>query len=92
MRYTWDPEKDALNRRKHGLSLEEGIPVLEDPDRDFWIDDRFDYGEERLVTLGTGRTRILVVVSTERDFDTTRILSVRKANGKEKAWYYFGRP
>jgi len=40
MRYTWDPEKDALNRRKHGLSLEEGIPALEEQGRDFWIDDR----------------------------------------------------
>ena len=25
MRYDWDPEKDAVNRRKHGFSLEEGI-------------------------------------------------------------------
>jgi uncharacterized DUF497 family protein len=42
MRYTGDPEKDALNRRKHGMSLEEGIPALQDPDRDVRIDDRFD--------------------------------------------------
>jgi len=51
MRYTWDPEKDALNRRKHGLSLEEGIAALDDPHRDSWIDDRFDYGEERIASL-----------------------------------------
>jgi uncharacterized DUF497 family protein len=92
MRYTWDPEKDALNRRKHGLSLEEGIPALEEPDIHFWIDDRFDYDEERIVTLGKGREQILVVVSTVREFDTTRIISVRKAHGDETNWYYFGRP
>jgi len=92
MRYTWDPEKDALNRRKHGLSLEDGIPALEDPGRDFWIDDRFDYGEERFGTLGKGKTLILLVVSTIRDLDETRIISVRKANEKETSWYYFGRP
>ena len=92
MRYTWDPEKDALNRRKHGLSLAEGIPALRDPNMDFWTDDRFDYGEERVVTLGKGRTRILVVVTTVREFDHTRIISVRKADGDETNWYYFGRP
>ncbi|MGH9605595.1 MAG: BrnT family toxin [Terracidiphilus sp.] len=48
MRYTWDPEKDALNRRKHGLSLEEGVPALDDPNFESWIDDRFDYDEERM--------------------------------------------
>jgi hypothetical protein len=50
MRYAWDPEKDALNRRKHGLSLEEGIATLDDAHKDFWIDDRFDYGEERMAS------------------------------------------
>ncbi len=58
MRYTWDPDKDALNRRKHGLALEDGIPALEDPDCDSWIDDRFDYGEERIISLGMGQRHI----------------------------------
>jgi hypothetical protein len=56
MRYTWDPEKDALNRRKHGLSLAAGVDALEDPNRDSWIDDRFDYGEERIISQGLART------------------------------------
>jgi uncharacterized protein len=92
MRYTWDPEKDALNRRKHGLALGEGVPALQDLNSDVRIDDRFDYGEERHVTLGKGKKQILVVVSTIREFDSTRIISVRKADGDETNWYYFGRP
>jgi uncharacterized DUF497 family protein len=92
MRYTWDPEKDALNRRKHGLSLEEGISALDDPNHDFWTDDRFDYGEVRIVTLGKGTTQILVVVSVVREINNTRIISVRKASGDETNWYFFGRP
>jgi uncharacterized DUF497 family protein len=83
MRYTWDPEKDALNRRKHGMSLEEGIPVLEDAHKDFRIDDRFEYGEERIATLGLGRRRILYVVSTLSRTGITPIISVRKANKNE---------
>jgi uncharacterized DUF497 family protein len=52
MRYAWDPAKDVLNQSKPGLRLAEGIPALEDPSRDSWIDDRFDYGKDRIVTLG----------------------------------------
>jgi uncharacterized DUF497 family protein len=92
MRYTWDPEKDALNRRKHGLSLEEGIPALEDEEREFWTDDRFDYGEIRSVTLGLGRRQVLYVVSTQRGMNLTRIISVRKAEGYELEQYGLGRP
>ena len=55
MRYVWDPAKDALNQRKHDLSLADGIPALEDPKRVSWIDDRFDYGEVRIANLGSGR-------------------------------------
>lgn len=65
MRYVRDRAKDLLNQRKHGLSLADGIPPLEDPERESWIDDCFDYGEERTVTLGRNRQRVLYVVSTE---------------------------
>jgi hypothetical protein len=91
MRYTWDPEKDALNRRKHGLSLAEGISALQDPDRDSKIDDRFDYGEERIVTLGLGNKGILYVVSTGWGEDLTRIISVRRAEEDEIERYDLGR-
>jgi uncharacterized DUF497 family protein len=90
MRYEWDPEKDALNKRKHDLSLDDGVPALDDPNRVSWIDDRFDYGEERIVTLGFGRTRVLYVVSTRRGADLTRIITVRKAEDNELEIYGLG--
>jgi uncharacterized DUF497 family protein len=91
MRYAWDPAKDALNRRKHGLSLKDGIPALEDPERDSWIDNRLDYGEERVVTLGIGVKQVLYVVSAEREEDCIRIISVRKAVSDEIERYGLGR-
>jgi uncharacterized DUF497 family protein len=91
MRYTGDPEKDTLNRRKHGLSLGEGIPALQDPYRDVRIDDRFDYGEERFVTLGLGKHGVLYVVSTGWGEDLTRIISVRKGEDDEIERYGLGR-
>jgi len=87
MQYEWDPAKDALNRRKHGLGLAEGVPALEDPHRDFWVDDRFDYREVRFATLGLGARRILYVVSATPKPDVTRIISVRKANKNEVKQY-----
>jgi hypothetical protein len=91
MRYEWDPEKDALNRRNHGLSLAAGIDALEDPNRDSWIDDRFEYGEDRIVTLGMGKNAQLYVVSTEPLEGWTRLISVRRAEDDEIEQYGMGR-
>jgi hypothetical protein len=96
MRYVWDRAKDSLNRRKHGLALEDGIAALDDPERDFWVDDRFDYGEERIITMGHRMRSLLVVVSTEviseaKDDEVIRIISVREANKYETRQFNFGR-
>jgi uncharacterized DUF497 family protein len=92
MEYDWDPGKDAENRRKHRLSLQDGIAALEDPNCESWIDDRFEYGEERIVTLGRVNTTILLVVTTELSVESSRIISVRKAEKHEERWYYEGHP
>jgi uncharacterized protein len=91
MRYEWDPQKDVLNQRKHGLRLKDGIPALEDPVELSWIDDRFDYHEIRFITLGLGSDGVLYVVSTEPDDNLVRIISVRRAKHEEIQWYEFGR-
>jgi uncharacterized DUF497 family protein len=90
--YEWDADKDRENRRRHGLGLAEGIPALEDPDAESWIDERFDYGEERIVTLGRNAAHVLYVVTTERFEGTTRIISVRRATRHEEERYYQGLP
>ena len=87
MQYVWDSAKDELNRKKHGLSLGDGISALEDPERQDWIDDRFDYGEERIVALGLTHQGVLYVVSAGPQQDTVRIISVRKAEPNEIARY-----
>jgi hypothetical protein len=90
--YAWDHEKDAENRHKHRLGLADGIPALEDLNAESWIDDRFAYGEERIVTLGCNNARILLVVTTEPTEELTRIISVRRAEKHEERWYYEGHP
>jgi uncharacterized protein len=92
MRFEWDPVKDAENRRKHGLCLEQGIDALLDPNLLSWLDQRFDYGEERTLNLGRVSTEVRFVVITEVSDQVTRIISVRKAEKYEEYWYYHGLP
>jgi uncharacterized DUF497 family protein len=65
---------------------------LEDPKAESWIDDRFDYDEERILTLGLGQAGVLLVVTTDRDDELIRIISVRRAKKHEERWYYQGKP
>jgi uncharacterized DUF497 family protein len=88
MLYEWDPAKDAANLRKHGFSLAQGAPALEDANKVAWFDDRFDYGEERVLTIGINQQNVLFVVSTERVEEVTRIISVRKAKRDEERIYF----
>jgi uncharacterized protein len=53
-----------------------------------WLDDRAEYGEDRWVGVGMTRSRIVVVVYTERDDgETIRIISLRKALRHERERY-----
>ncbi len=50
-------------------------------------DNRFDYGEERLITLGLLAGRVLVIAHAPPG-PATRIISMRKANRREQEIYY----
>jgi uncharacterized DUF497 family protein len=54
MKYEWDDAKNRKNFAKHGLSFEDAGRVFDGPCVTF-EDDRFAYGEERLVTLACWR-------------------------------------
>ena len=51
-----------------------------------FVDDRFDYGEERLITLGVLAGRVVVIAHAPRG-ERTRIISMRKANRREQKIY-----
>jgi hypothetical protein len=85
MKYEWDEAKNRKNVAKHGLSFEDAEWVFSGPCVTF-EDDRFDYGEERLVTLGLLAGRLVVVAHSPRDHGT-RIISMRKGNRREREIY-----
>ena len=81
MKIAFDPAKDASNRAKHGVSLDEAARL--DWDRALVKpDSRADYGEPRQIGYGPIGRRLYCVVFVDRG-DTRRIISLRKANNRE---------
>lgn len=60
--------------------------VFESPTITF-EDDRKDYRETRYITLRQLKKRVVILVHTTRNY-TIRIISMRKANEREKKIYY----
>lgn len=86
MEFEWDAEKDNANQQKHGIRFDVAATVFFDPTRLTFVDDREEYGEDRLITIGWVSERLCVVVYTETE-DTIRIISARKANRQERNRY-----
>lgn len=79
MAITFDPDKDAVNRAKHGLSLS----LAADMDVEALVeDDRFDYGETRYRAFGFIDGVAHCLVFTLRGEDVWAI-SLRRAHAKE---------
>ena len=78
--------EDRINFAKQGLDFADAEQVLTGPCVTF-VDDRFDYGEERLITLGLLGGRVVIIAHIPRGEDTTRIISMRKANRGEQKIY-----
>lgn len=50
--FEWNPDKDALNQEKHGVSFEEPATVIGDPGALSWEDAGHSVGEYLTLTLG----------------------------------------
>ena len=85
MKLEWDVSKKRKNFAQHGLSFEDAERVFAGLCVTF-EDDRFDYGEERLITLGLLAGRLVVIAHSPRD-EGTRIISKRKGNRHEEEIY-----
>ncbi len=68
-----------------GVDFADADAVIEGAIFEF-ADDRFDYGEERITTVGFLEGRMVVVVWTARG-DDRHIISMRHAHAKEQRRY-----
>ena len=85
MRLEWDEDKRVANFGKHRLAFED-VELVFVGNVVTFEDDRVDYGERRLISLGQLEGRTVVVVHSAR-VDSTRIISFRKANSREQQIY-----
>lgn len=83
--YEWDKKKSDKNLSKRGLDFADTETVFSKPCLTF-EDTRFDYGEPRFITFGLLEERMVVIAHTPRG-NKTRIISMRKANDREKKTY-----
>lgn len=85
MKYEWDENKRVANLAKHDVDYT-------DAEQFDWssafetIDDRSNYSEERWVALGFIGSRLHVLIYTVRG-ENIRLISLRKANERERKYY-----
>jgi uncharacterized DUF497 family protein len=85
----FDPVKNAANIAKHGVSFSEGDGIFLDP-LAMTVEDESSEGEQRWATIGMNSFgAVMVVVWTDRG-DDVRLISVRKAEPKERRSYEKG--
>ena len=85
--FEWDDEKASDNWRNHGVTFPHAAKAFRDPFLVEWIDERVNYGEERINLLGMGDGTLLHVTYTERGA-RTRLISARRAEKHEQDDYY----
>ena len=94
MRWTWDPNKNQVNKRVHGLGFETAQLVFDDPLAASLPDP--DPREQRWHTIGLIGNVVVLVVHTWPMPDPAareevgRIISARKATSHERRAYEKG--
>lgn len=89
MEFEWNPGKDRLNLLKHRVAFKEAALVFLDPYRIEAFDGREAYGEDRWRRVGCVAPSLLTGVYTirDRENETIRLISARKADSYEQAQY-----
>lgn len=86
--FSWDPRKDAANRKKHDVSFLEAKTAFTDEFARLIADPDHSEVEDRFILLGTSiHSHLLVVCHCVRDGETIRIISARKADKRERKTY-----
>jgi uncharacterized protein len=83
MKITFDPGKRASTLTDRGLDFADAVEVFRGKTLNV-ADDRRDYGEQRIITAGLLRGRLVIVVWTPRETGR-HVISMRKGNDREKA-------
>mgnify|MGYP001313368051 CR=1 FL=1 len=90
-RVEFDSTKDEVNRRKHKYSLSCAVDIFESAlllQYPFVTSDTFiEQGELRHMHLAEYQGRIVLIVTTMRNEETVRVISMRDASDEERQQY-----
>jgi len=76
--FKWDESKNKTNIDKRDLDFADAWQIFDAPML-VRIDNRKDYGEERFIGIGFINNLVVVIVFTEPNEQTIRVISLRKA-------------
>jgi uncharacterized DUF497 family protein len=82
LKVTFDPAKRLVTLRERGIDFATDAEKVFAGDTVTFVDDRFDYGEVRQLTIGWLNGRMVVMVWTQRHADH-HIISMRYCHAKE---------
>ena len=85
MDFEWDPKKDRINRKTHGISFSAAKFVFNDRERWERYDSAHSENEDRWQTIGMV-DKVLFVVYSEQE-EAIRIISARMADENERRIY-----
>jgi uncharacterized DUF497 family protein len=88
--FEWDPNKEARNRAKHGVSFKEAETVFDDPLSDTYRDPDHSLDEWRYLTVGRSDAGRPLVVAHTIGFRRGRIISARELGPRERTLYEEG--
>jgi uncharacterized DUF497 family protein len=83
VRFVWDEVKRRTNLHARGLDFLDVPEVFEGPVLEL-ADTRHDYGEDRLIGIGFLHNFVVVLVYTELEEETIRVISLRRALSHER--------
>jgi uncharacterized DUF497 family protein len=86
-KYEWDPDKNATNILKHGVSFLEAESVLDSELSRVMVDAEHSDLEVRFLTIGWSNLGRLLLVVTSEDGPRPRIISARRATKRERDEY-----
>ncbi len=89
IRFEWDENKNAINKKKHAIAFEEAKTVFDDPEALVIDDPDHSEYEERFIILGfSSCANLLVVCHCYRESESViRIISARRATVREARQY-----
>lgn len=92
LRFEWDPNKNEINKKKHGLSFEAAKEVFYDEFAILFDDPDHSIEEERFLIIGSIKSQKICIVShCYRDNENCiRIISARQAAKTEQRIYLGG--